>query len=1166
MGRIRQICETFARLLVVGALISGGPVRGGGELVLRSGAFPLAEPAEALRLEEELAAAEGAAVVQFTRMPGAARLAELRALGIGVLDFLPPAGYLVRLPPGGLDGLAGLRGLAGIAVLAPRMKLLLRSGELPEDALYVAHGFPDRGPEELCAAVRRAAGGLVWCGGPSAAPRAVVRGGPELPPLLAALPEVLWVTAFPEITLRNDVTRWVVQSNVPEWTSVWEQGIRGEGEVLGLIDTKLDPGHCLFRDLEGDPPGPGHRKLAAYASEAGWGPPYDAHGTHVAGTLAGDQRPVHGVDTGNGMAPGALIAFFDLDDIRGFGSQPSNLLGALEENDLPGARVHNLSWGDDGTTAYTGFCRDIDLYSHDREEALVVVAVSNREGIRSPENAKNCLAVAATWQAPRQGERGLGGVGPTEDGRRKPDLLAPGMGIRSANVQTECELMEGSGSSFAAPAVAGCAALVRQYFRAGFYPEGAPYPENALEPLGALVRAVLVNSAVRLDDAGSYPSNRDGWGRVLLERALLFAGDERGLVVRQYRHSAGLADGDARELILLVHDAEEDLRVTLCWQDRPAALGAEEVVVNDLDLVVDAPSFRYRGNVIDPATGWSLPGGEADRLNNVEQVLVAAPEPGLWRVRVGAPIVPLGPQGYALAISGPVAEPLARGLVRLDRPAYGCADRARVWVLDADPAGSGELEVTARAGEQQTVLRLAETELEGVFEGWIALGEELPVSHGEELEITYIDADDGHGHANVPCTATAAIDCQAPWILDLAFEPESAAAGVLRWRASEPVQGAVEIHDQEGLVGTYETTAWAAEQATELAGLVPCSGYRAVFVIRDRAGNETVDDGGGGHGFWTPREVVVFQAEMDQDPGWRMEGLWAWGDPLGQGGSAGGPDPNHGVNGELVVGYNLEGDYPPQMEPESLTAGPFEVAGLSRLVLEYQRWLGVQAAPADRARVECSVDGVTWLELWANPEQHLYDGSWTAVSHELDPLLPAGAEQVELRWVMGPTDEAYQFCGWNLDEVRLTGLASCAPSPSPTPAVTPTPTPSPAATATPEGPPLTVELLLSAEVFQAGDRFVLGRSVENRGAALSADEYLILDVHGEYWFWPSWSRSLDAGRATVPPGGPQIEVRLDFLWPQGAGSGSDIAFWCAFTEPAGFELLSNVARVAFDFR
>jgi hypothetical protein len=48
----------------------------------------------------------------------------------------------------------------------------------------------------------------------------------------------------------------------------------------------------------------------------------------------------------------------------------------------------------------------------------------------------------------------------------------------------------------ATPVMAGNAVLVRQYFRRGFYPSGRPSAGDAVRPSGALVKAMLLNSAV----------------------------------------------------------------------------------------------------------------------------------------------------------------------------------------------------------------------------------------------------------------------------------------------------------------------------------------------------------------------------------------------------------------------------------------------------------------------------------------------------------------------------------------------------------------------------------------------------------------------------------------------------------------------------------------------
>ena len=70
-----------------------------------------------------------------------------------------------------------------------------------------------------------------------------------------------------------------------------------------------------------------------------------------------------------------------------------SLYAALAAAHADGARVHSNSWGLDGTTEYNQLARDIDLFSHDFEDSLVVFATTNMELLQTPENAKNVLAV-----------------------------------------------------------------------------------------------------------------------------------------------------------------------------------------------------------------------------------------------------------------------------------------------------------------------------------------------------------------------------------------------------------------------------------------------------------------------------------------------------------------------------------------------------------------------------------------------------------------------------------------------------------------------------------------------------------------------------------------------------------------------------------------------------
>ena len=456
---------------------------------------------------------------------------------------------------------------------------------------------------------------------------------------VAALPEVSYLEDAPEITLRNSTDRWIVQSNIPNVTPLYNNGLHGEGQIVGVLDSQLDANHCSFVDTQ--PIGPNHRKIVAYNTSQG----AVSHGTHVCGTAAGDA----GVnDDTRGVAYLAKIAF---NDIPSFTESATN--GDLTLHHSQGARVHTNSWGDDGTTAYNSLCRGFDVFLYNNEDSFACLAVTNGSSLKNPENAKNLLAVGASQDTPNQANHCSGGVGPTSDGRRKPEIYAPGCSTNSSASGTTCGTRALTGTSMASPAIAGAALLTRQYYTDGYYPTGAPNPGEAFIPSGALVKATLLNSAVDMTGISGYPSNLEGWGRVLADNALFFPGDARKLFALDIRNADGLNTNDVIEQPFTVLGSSEVVRVTAVWTEPAAASGASFAQVNNLDLEVVAPDGTlYKGNVF--SGGFSASGGSADDRNNVEQVHVNNPLGGGWVARVVGTNVAQGTQGFALVITGDI--------------------------------------------------------------------------------------------------------------------------------------------------------------------------------------------------------------------------------------------------------------------------------------------------------------------------------------------------------------------------------------------------------------------------------------------------------------------------------------------------------------------------------
>ena len=174
--------------------------------------------------------------------------------------------------------------------------------------------------------------------------------------------------------------------------------------------------------------------------------------------------------------------------------------------DTLGADVINLSGGygnvDSGTSRISQY---LD-WTVGRGKVFIKSAGNNGPAantITIPGDNFNGITVGA---ADRTGTAvwNLSSRGPTADGRIKPDIITPGENIYIADTGTTTSLYRiGSGTSFAAPNVAGVAALLLQG-----QPNWTP---------GA-VRKVLRNTAISVT-GNPRPNNNEGWGLIQADSA-----------------------------------------------------------------------------------------------------------------------------------------------------------------------------------------------------------------------------------------------------------------------------------------------------------------------------------------------------------------------------------------------------------------------------------------------------------------------------------------------------------------------------------------------------------------------------------------------------------------------------------------------------------------------
>ncbi len=166
-------------------------------------------------------------------------------------------------------------------------------------------------------------------------------------------------------------------------------------------------------------------------------------------------------------------------------------------------------------------------------------------------------------------------------------------------------------------------------------------------------------------------------------------------------------------------------------------------------------------------------------------------------------------------------------------------------------------------------------------------------------------------------------------------------------------------------------------------------------------------------------DSVVFTDNFEQNQGWTATGQWQRGSPTGGGGAYGGPDPVGGHNSANCYGYNLAGDYANGMAETPLTSPAINCQGIFGVHLKFWRWLGVEKALYDHAKVQVSNNGTTWTTVWENVES-IADSSWKQQNMDIS-VVADNQPVVYLRWTMGPTDGSWTYCGWNIDDVQVGG-------------------------------------------------------------------------------------------------------------------------------------------------
>lgn len=711
---------------------------------------------------------------------------------------------------------------------------------------------------------------------------------------------VMWIDRHVQNFVYNDIARWVIQSGDGDnyATPIHDHGIWGTGQIVTVGDTGIDYEHDAFEDPSVSEPGDTHRKVTDYYVPMGAsGDDSDQdinHGTHTSGTVAGDDGIWHVYDgdySGSNGTYGphdgqAFDATLQVQDLSpdGYGVYPPNDTRDMYQEALDrGSWIHTNSWGSGGAS-YCMEAAATDDFIWDNEDFLVVFAAGNSGAYYGALNcwgaAKNIITVGATENGYlREDVAYFSSRGPVDDGRLKPDVMAPGVDTWSAlggdpYGETD-EYVQYSGTSMATPTVAGSCALIRQYYMDGWYPTGSSQPGNAFTPSAALIKATVINSAAEMTGSGAYdmgetwyPNNNQGWGRVTLDESLFFEGDSRGLLTFDER--TGLSTGETAVYQMAIADTLIPVEVTLVWTDYPGAAYSNPNLVNDLDLIVTAPDGTYYiGNQYegyDPGESVRNP-SEHDHLNNVESVLVITDlQAGIWTVEVSAENTPVGPQPYALVMTGGIAT--EKGTISMDSNHYQSDATITIRVadtgLDLNPNAQDTAPVllsSTTEDDPETIILTETGDSTTIFQAMVALDLKmmpvpgdgaLQVQNLDTINASYYDDDDGLGGAGW-VSDFALIDDDPPAISSVTFTDLRPRSCKVTWTTDELSNSSVwygtGTPPGQVISSAYMTTS----HVTPLTHLTENVTYYFAVGSTDDAGNTAFDDNGSAYyTFTTP--------------------------------------------------------------------------------------------------------------------------------------------------------------------------------------------------------------------------------------------------------------------------------------------------------------------------
>lgn len=828
-------------------------------LELNHGAFdPLSQTAPTVT--PALAASEDSRLhlVQFVSQPLEAYRNALESLGATVRHVVHHHALVVEVDPDRLTEVAALDFVRWVGPYHPayRIERALRASPQTLESVWPRQRYNlllfdfDRATKELLARRIAAIGGHV---DRVQAGRLLMEATltPSQLTTVAGWDEIAYVDRWSPLQSDMDVVREGGGANYVESVAGYTgEGVRGEVYDVGF--------NLEHPDFASRPP-----------LEHGGAVGLDSHGTACLGIIFGDGT---GDPLARGLLPSAQPIAADAYKVDLTGEPRYAHTGELKQAPYF-AVFQSSSVGSARTTEYTSVSAEHDATLFDWD-VLHCQSQSNAGTRQSRPQAwaKNVVAGGAvrhydTVDPTDDCWCGSASIGPASDGRVKPDLVFYYDSIYTTHTVFD-DYGTFGGTSASTPAICGHFGLFFEMWADGIFgndvdPAGTVFDNR---PHMTTAKAFMINTARQYPFSGldhDMARAHQGWG-VPDAQALFDLRSEIGFV----DESVVLANTEKAEFNAYVEAGAAALKATMTYADPAGNPAASIHRVNDLTLKMTSPSGAvYWGNHGLIEGTWSVPDGDPDTVDTVENVFVQNPEEGLWLVEViaseliqdGHVETPELDADFALVVSGAHFDTCRDdGVVSLNRTAYTCEDEALVRVVDCgpntDPETAQELTVSVTSGSEPggETLELMETgSATSTFTGRLPLSATdapgtLAVADGDTLTATYVDADDGEGGVDVEKTANAIVDCFEPQISGVNANDVLGRQATVSFTTDEEARGEVLYGLSCGLLeGSAKEPHFPTEHAILLDELMDGTTYHYVVEATDRAGNVARDDNDG---------------------------------------------------------------------------------------------------------------------------------------------------------------------------------------------------------------------------------------------------------------------------------------------------------------------------------